>query len=330
MASLRSPAAGAPVGEATLPEAPDQGYGMGGTYAGRQGRQTPWLFQLYGVHPGTRVVVHILCLLFGIYIVLPLYWIVVAATKTSSNIVNTFGFWFASPFHLFQNIGQVFTYDGALFSRWLVNTIIYAGASGVLATLVAGLAGFVFAKYHFAGRRPIIGFVLGAVAIPGIALVVPLYLLFVDLHLVDNPLGMILPSLGGAFGPFLMYVYVRASISDEILDAARIDGASELRIFWRIGLPLMLPGSVTVLLFATVGTWNNYFLPLLIFSKPQLYPVTVGLAQWNFTASGGTGTHILYSMVVTGGLVSMIPTVGAFLLLQRYWRTGLSIGSVQG
>lgn len=290
----------------------------------------PWLFQLYGVGRGTIVFVHVVCFLFGLYIIVPLYWIIVASTKTSDNIVNTFGFWFAGPFHLFQNIGEVFTYNGALFSRWLGNTILYAGASGVLATLVAGLAGFVFAKYKFAGRRPIIGFMLGAVAIPAIALVVPLYLLFVDLHLVDNPLGMILPSLGGAFGPFLMYVYVRSSVSDEILDAARIDGAGEFRIFWRIGLPLMLPGSVTVLLFTAVGTWNNYFLPLLIFSKPGLEPVTVGLAQWNFTATQGTGTHILYSLVVAGGLVSMIPTVAAFLVLQRYWRTGLTVGSVRG
>lgn len=296
----------------------------------REGRRSPWLFQLYGVRTSTRVVVHILCFVFALYILLPLYWIVVAATKTSSNILNSFGFWFAPPFHLFQNVGEVFRYDGGLFGRWLVNTIFYAGASGLLATLAAGLAGFVFAKYHFAGRRPIIGFVLGAVAIPAIALVVPLYLLFAYLHLVDNPLGMILPSLGGAFGPFLMYVYVRASISDEILDAARIDGAGEFRIFWRIGLPLMLPGSVTVLLFATVGTWNNYFLPLLILSKPTLYPVTVGLAEWNFTTSQGAGSHILYSLIVTGGLVSMIPTIGAFLFLQRYWRSGLGAGSLQG
>lgn len=298
--------------------------------ADRGRRKTPWIFRLYGVSVRTRVVIHLLCLLFAVYILVPIYWIFVASTKTSGNIVNTFGFWFAGPFHLFQNIAEVFRYDGHVFSHWLINTIIYAGGSGVLATFVAGLAGFVFAKYDFAGRRPIIGFVLGAVAIPSIALVVPLYLLFVDLHLVDNPLGMILPSLGGAFGPFLMYVYVRASISDEILDAARIDGASEFGIFWRIGLPLMLPGSVTVMLFATVGTWNNYFLPLLIFSKEGLYPVTVGLAQWNFTTAGGTGTHILYALVVTGGLVSMIPTIAAFLILQRYWRSGLGIGAVQG
>lgn len=299
-------------------------------YQGEGGARSGRLTRLYGVHPVTIVIAHVLCALFAVYILLPLYWILVAATKTNDNIVNTFGFTFAAPFRLAENIKEVFTYQGGIFGRWLLNTIFYAGVSGIASTIVAGLAGFVFAKYHFLGRRPIMGFILGAVAIPATALVIPLYLLFSDMHLVNNPLGMILPALGNAFGAFLIYVYVRASISDDLLDAARIDGASELGIFWRIAVPLMLPGAVTVLLFAVVGTWNNYFFPLLIFNNERLYPITVGLAQWNFSTSSGYGTHILYALIVTGGLISMIPTVAAFLLLQRYWRAGLLLGATRG
>jgi multiple sugar transport system permease protein len=286
--------------------------------------------RVYGAHRATVVVAHVLCALLAIYILLPIYWIVVAATKTNDNIVNTFGFAFDAPFQLFQNIKEVFVYENGLFSRWLLNTVYYAGVSGILSTVVAALAGFTFAKYHFFGRRPIMGFILGAVAIPATALVIPLYLLFSALHLVNTAAGMILPALGNTFGAFLVYVYVRASISDELLDAARIDGASELTIFWRIAVPLMLPVSVTVLLFAVVGTWNNYFFPLLIFSNQRLYPLTVGLAQWNFSTSSGYGTHVLYALIVTGGLISMIPTVAAFLFLQRYWRAGLLAGAMRG
>jgi multiple sugar transport system permease protein len=286
--------------------------------------------RVYGAHRVTVIIAHVMCALLAIYILLPIYWIVVAATKTNTNIVNSFGLTFDAPFQLFQNIKEVFVYQDGMFSQWLLNTVFYAGASGILSTAVAGLAGFTFAKYHFFGRRPIMGFIMGAVAIPATALVIPLYLLFSDLHLVNNPAGMILPSLGNTFGAFLIYVYVRASISDELLDAARIDGASELVIFWRIAVPLMLPCSVTVLLFAVVGTWNNYFFPLLIFSNQRLYPITVGLAQWNFSTSSGYGTHVLYALIVTGGLISMIPTVAAFLFLQRYWRAGLLVGAVRG
>lgn len=307
-----------------------EGLGSGRRSRRRRGMSTAaWIYRLYGVSRTVRIAAHVLCFLVALYIVVPLYWILVAATKNNTNIVNGFGFWFQAPFHLFHNITGVFSYNSSVFSRWLLNTVFYAGVSGILATFVAALAGYVFAKYHFFGRRPIMALIIGAVAIPSTALVIPLYLMFSKAHLTNDPFGLILGSLGGAFGAFLIFIYARAAIDDDLLDAARIDGASEFRIFWQIGVPLIMPGCVTVLLFAVVGTWNNYFLPLLLFTNQRLYPVTLGLAQWNFSLSSGYGRNVLYSLLVTGGIISMIPTIVIFTVLQRYWRSGITTGAVR-
>jgi multiple sugar transport system permease protein len=127
-----------------------------------------------------------------------------------------------------------------------------------------------------------------------------------------------------------MRIYAQDAIPDGIIEAARIDGAGEFRIFFQVALRMLAPGIVTVLLFTLVATWNNYFLPLIMLNNPKLYPVTVGLAAWSSQSTGGGGsTGELLSSVVTGSLLSVIPLIAAFLLLQRYWQSGLSAGGVK-
>ena len=141
---------------------------------------------------------------------------------------------------------------------------------------------------------------------------------------------MILPSLVSPFGLFLMWVYARDAVSDSVLEAARIDGAGELAIFFRVVLRSLGPGFVTVLLFTLVATWNNYFLPLIMLNDPAYYPITVGLASWSAQAVGGSGANAdLLACVVTGSLLSIIPLIAAFVLLQRYWQSGLTAGAVK-
>jgi multiple sugar transport system permease protein len=128
-----------------------------------------------------------------------------------------------------------------------------------------------------------------------------------------------------------MRVCAADAVPDEMLEAARIDGAGEFRTFLQVALPLMRPAIVTVLLLSIVGTWNNYFLPLAVLSNNNLYPVTVGLGLWNGLASSnsGTGTDSLWSLIVIGSFISIIPLVIAFLTMQRYWQGGLAIGSLK-
>ena len=153
------------------------------------------------------------------------------------------------------------------------------------------------------------------------------YLAYAKVHLINSIWGMILPSMVVPVGLYLMRTYVELSIPRELTDAARIDGASEWRIFFRIALPLMIPGLMTVLLLSVAGTWNNYILPLIIFSNNKLFPVTVGMGLWSQHA-GNSGDANLYPLLVLGGLVTIIPMVALFALLQRYWRGGLLLGSV--
>ena len=262
------------------------------------------------------------------YFLLPLVWLVIASTKSNSDLFSTFGLWFAH-FNLVGNLRDVFTFQNGIYVSWLRNTILYAVVSGVGAAALATAAGYAFAKLRFPGGNPLFAIVLGAIMVPLTALAIPTYLLFSKVGLTDTPWAIILPSLVSPFGVYLMRVYATEAIPDSLLEAARVDGASEARIFFSIVLRLLAPGFVTVLLFALVATWNNYFLPLIMLSSPEYFPLTVGLAQWQATSSAGSGSQALFSMVITGSLVSIIPLVLAFLFLQRYWQSGLGTGAVK-
>ncbi len=266
--------------------------------------------------------------LYLIYTLVPLVWLLINATKTQSALFTTSGLSFGGAFSLFENIGETFTYDDGIFFRWLGNTLLYVvvGAGG--ATILATAAGYGLAKYRFAGRRAVFAVVLGAVAVPGTALAVPTFLLFSKLGLTNTPLAIIIPSLISPFGLYLIWVYASDAIPDELLEAARIDGAGEIRIFLTVTLRQLVPGIVTVALFTMVSTWNNYFLPLIMLSEPKWYPLTVGLNQWSAQANGA-GARPIYHLVLTGSLLTIVPLVIAFLLMQRFWQSGLSAGSVK-
>jgi multiple sugar transport system permease protein len=265
-----------------------------------------------------------------IYFLFPLFWLVIAATKTTGDLFSTFGLWFARDFSLFANIRETFTHNHGEYPRWMANTLVYATVSALGASALATFAGYGFARYQFRGRGLMLGTVLGTIMVPTTALAIPTYLLFSKAALVNTPWAVILPSLVSPFGLFLMWVYARDAVSDSVLEAARIDGAGELAIFFRVVLRSLGPGFVTVLLFTLVATWNNYFLPLIMLNDPSYYPITVGLASWSAQAVGGSGANAdLLACVVTGSLLSIIPLIAAFVLLQRYWQSGLSAGAVK-
>ncbi|NEM92488.1 carbohydrate ABC transporter permease [Galbitalea soli] len=266
----------------------------------------------------------------ALYFVIPLFWLVIASTKDNADLFSSFGLWFGAHFSLFQNIGDVFSAQGGIFLRWALNTVLYAGVSAVGASLLATMAGYAFAKYQFPGGKALFSVTLGAIMIPLTALAIPTYLLFSSAGLTNTPFAVILPSLVSPFGVFLMRVYAADAVPDSLIEAARVDGAGEFRIFWQVSLRLLGPGVVTVFLFALVATWNNYFLPLIMLNTQELYPLTVGLAQQQAASAAGGGAQALFSTVITGSLVSVIPLVVAFLYLQRYWQTGLATGGVKG
>ena len=285
--------------------------------------------EMYGLKRGTTTVLTLVCALFAIFTLTPIAWIVINSTKTQANIFETFGFWFARPFSLFHNfalLGQ--NIDGyGTYAVWLGNTALYAVLGGGGATVLSAFAGYGFARFRFRGSRILFYFVIAALLVPITAITLPLYLSYAKVHLINSIWGMILPSMVTPVGVYLMRVYVEVSVPRELIDAARLDGAGELRIFFRLALPLMVPGLMTVLLLSIVGVWNNYFLPLIIFSQNRLYPLTVGLGLWAERAQNSGNTEI-FPLVVIGGLVTIIPLIALFLILQRYWRSGLLLGSI--
>ena len=265
-----------------------------------------------------------------LYFIVPIVWLFVSSTKDNSDLFTTFGLWFGDEFNLFANIGDVFAYKDGIYLRWTLNTVLYAGVSAIGASLLATMAGYAFAKYRFPGDKVLFSITLGAIMIPLTALAIPTYLLFSSMGITNTPWAVILPSLVSPFSVFLMRVYAADAIPDSLIEAARMDGAGEIRIFWQVAIRLLGPGIVTVMLFTLVATWNNYFLPLIMLNSGELLPLTVGLAQQQATSAAGGGAQALFSTVITGAFLSIIPLIIAFLYLQRYWQTGLATGGVKG
>jgi multiple sugar transport system permease protein len=282
--------------------------------------------------PERRPGAHIFLGLLVLYFLLPLWFLIVASTKDAGGLFNGSGgaLWFDHGFHFMSNLSTLFTYNDGIYLRWLGNSLMYAVTAGAGATALAVTAGYAFAKFDFPGRRLTFSLLLGAVMVPATALVIPTFVLLSKVQLTNTAWAVILPSMLNPFGVYLMRVYIAESVPDELLDAARMDGAGEIRTFISVALPLMRPAIVTVLLLSVVGTWNNYFLPLAVLSDSTKFPITVGLNLWQGLAgsNNGGGTS-LYSLIIVGSLVSIIPLIICFLCLQKYWQGGLSLGSLK-
>jgi multiple sugar transport system permease protein len=267
-----------------------------------------------------------------VYFLVPIWWLVVASTKTAAGLFNgsNGALWFDETFALIPNLQVLFTYNDGIYLRWIANSLFYAVTSGVGATVLAVLAGYGFAKFRFRGRRLMLSVLLGSVMVPLTALVIPTFVLFSNINLTDTVWAVILPSLLNPFGVYLMQVYTADAVPDELLDAARVDGAGEVKTFFGVALPLLRPAVVTVLLLSIVGTWNNFFLPLAMLANTKLFPITVGLGLWQGQASGNnSGGENLWGVIIIGSLVSVIPLIIAFLSLQKYWQGGLSLGALK-
>jgi len=167
---------------------------------------------------------------FTIYFLIPYFWLIVSSTKDAGDLFGTFGFWFAPNFNLWGNLQQLFTYQDGVFLRWLLNTLLYAGVGAVVGTWLSSMAGYALAKYVFRGRNLLFSLVLGAILVPTTALVLPLYLMFSKVGLTNTYWAVLLPSIVSPFGVYLSRIYAAAGVPDELLEAARVDGAQRQRL----------------------------------------------------------------------------------------------------
>jgi multiple sugar transport system permease protein len=252
-------------------------------------------------------------------------WVLVASTKSGAELFSTFTF--APGTGLLENLRDVFAYENGQFVSWALNSALYAGVGSVAATLVSVAAGYALAKYRFRGRSLIFYAILGGVLLPGITLAVPQYLLMSMLGVAGTHWSVLLPMMISPFGIYLARVFAVAAVPDETIEAARIDGAGDYRIFASIALPMLAPGMVTIFMLQFVGNWNNFLLPFIMLSDQSRYPLTVGLYT---LLSKGSGEPALYSLAIIGAALSIIPLIALLLALQRFWRLDLISGGLKG
>ncbi|MDI6101632.1 carbohydrate ABC transporter permease [Actinoplanes sp. NEAU-A12] len=260
-----------------------------------------------------------------LYFLVPIWWLVVAASKSRTQFSGTAPLWFAD-FSLGDNLSELFAYRDGVFLRWMLNSLVYTGGAALLGTLLAAMCGYALAKYRFPGREAIFNIVLSGVLVPATALALPLFLIFSQFEATNTFWSVFLPSVVNPFGVYLARIYATASVPDELLEAARLDGSGEVRTFFQVSSKLMFPALVTIFLFHFVAVWNNFLLPLIMLGEERLFPVTLGLYSWNTQVNQLPELRML---VLTGALVSIVPLVVAFLLLQRFWRNGLGSGAIK-
>jgi multiple sugar transport system permease protein len=260
----------------------------------------------------------------AVYCLLPVAWVLVAATKGRGELFSTFTF--TPGVALGQNVADLTAYGDGVFWRWMGNTALYAGVGALLSAFVSGLSGYTLAKFRFPGRAVMFNVLLAGVLVPGITLAIPQYLLMSKLGLANSYLSVLLPSILSPYGIYLARVYAAAAVPDTLIEAARTDGASEWRILVRVALPVMLPGMVTVFLFQFVAIWNNFLLPFIMLSDDGKFPLTVGLYT---LLNRGNTLPSLYTLTITGALLSIVPLIALFFTLQRYWRVDLISGAVK-
>jgi multiple sugar transport system permease protein len=219
------------------------------------------------------------------------------------------------------NYHELFTRVGI--ARYLVNSVVLTAAVTLVSLLVNVAAGYAFAKLRFAGRDRLFKLLLGALVIPAQVAMVPLFLLLKQLGLVNTYGGIVVPAAASIFGIFLVRQYA-LSIPDDVLEAARIDGANEFRIFRSVVVPVLRPIVVTLAVFTLLGTWNDFMWPLIVLGDQELYTLPVALASLS-------REHVQDNeLMMAGSVVTTLPVLLVFLTLQRYYIQGLMAGSVKG
>lgn len=271
-----------------------------------------------------------LLLLAAACVIVPLYWLVIASTKSTSQLFSTPTFLPPARLSLGDNLRTLFSFQDGNFRFWIVNSAVYAIVTAVLATSVSTLCGYGLAKYRFRARRPLFGLVVGSLMVPATALVVPIFMLENFLHLTNTYQGVILPLAVYPFGAYFMSIYSLDAVPDGLMDAARIDGATELTVFWRVARPILMPGMVTLFLLSFIATWNNYFLPYVLIGDPTRFPLTVGLATWTSNLHLAGASQPLYPEVILGSLISVLPMLILFPFIQKYVARGLTFGAIAG
>jgi len=274
---------------------------------------------------------------FSIFFVIPLAWLLLAPTKSTTQLDGQHGeapFSFGSFDQLAHNWSQLVGFQDGVIWTWLGNSVLYSGAALVITILITIPAGYALAMTKFRLRRALLITTLMVMLIPNTALALPIFLELSAIHVFGSPLAVILPFSFFPFGVYLTYIYFSTTMSHDLLDAARIDGAGEFRVFSRIAMPLATPVIALVGFFSFVGNWNNYFLPFILEPGSEQIPVQVGLALLisstpEFNPTNVAALTITLPELAFATLISVAPVLIIFLFSQRFLVSGLTAGATK-
>lgn len=259
-------------------------------------------------------------LLLAIISFLPLYWMVITAIKEPTLAVKMPPEWF--PKHpTAANFAELFARP--FLARWTLNSAIVATAVTLTQLFVAALAGYAFAKKEFMGRKFLFWLYVGSMMVPGQVTLIPLYILMSKLGFINTYWGLILPSISAPFGVFLMKQFMQ-TLPGELIDAGRIDGATEFGIFWRLMVPLAKPALAVLGIFTFVGEWNEFLWPLVITNTSEMRTLQVGLAMLQ------EELPMAFGLLMAGATYAAVPMTVVFLAFQRYFLKGLTVGALKG
>jgi multiple sugar transport system permease protein len=258
----------------------------------------------------------------AVMLVFPFAWMIDSSLMTTGEIQSRPPVWLPET-PQFNNYPELL--DNLPFGRFYLNSLVVTGATVCGVLLTSSMAGYAFAKYQFPGRQLLFLAILATLMIPFFVTLIPVFYIVRQLGWIDNYKGLILPGITSAYGIFLMRQFIYG-IPDELIDAARIDGASELRIYWRIVLPLTKPALATLGTFVFIGSWNSFLWPLLVVNNRDLYTVPLGLNSLRTFAAEARSLHLL----VSGAVLSIIPTLILFVFLQRYFIRGIALSGLKG
>jgi multiple sugar transport system permease protein len=280
-----------------------------------------------------RALVAVVLVVFAVFFVLPIIWLLLAPTKTNNQLLLDNPLSFGSFHQLAANWNELFNFGSGVFTTWLGNSAYYSFAALVLTLVVSIPAGYALALVEFRGRRILLVTTLIVMLIPNTALVLPIFLELSAFRLIGSPLAVILPFSFFPFGVYLTYIYFSTAVSRDLLNAARIDGAGELRVFTQVAMPLATPVIALVGFFNFVGNWNNYFLPFLVVGGQKI-PVQVGLSNLlanvpAFNPTTATSIVIQLPTLALATLLSVAPILLIFLFAQRFLVEGMTAGGTK-
>jgi cellobiose transport system permease protein len=253
----------------------------------------------------------------------PLYYTLIMGSSTQKAISQKVIPQWLPDASIFSRFGDIISSDAFNFPRAVMNSIIISVVTSISVVLFSTLAGFAFAKLRFKGRRGLLVFVIATTAVPTQLGVIPLYIIMTDLHWIDKIQAVIIPALVSAFGVFWMTQYLESALPYELIEAARVDGASLMRTFWSIALPAARPAAAMLALFTFVQQWTNFFWPSIVLSQDNAtLPVVVKLLQGNYNTD--------YSLVMAGVFLTTVPLILVFIFAGRQLVAGIMQGAVKG